>query len=254
MTQSISDHLLSVLSASQRSRTCVPITERVSDCPFRTTKGCLLMRPPCAITACPILCRHDRHYVKRADSMTALADLRADMTQRLILQAGVRTLEDATVSELTMRAVAKVSPISERTMFRYFATRDEFLAALAAELARTLALPPHPRTIEELLAMPSALYRSFDEKRNLMKASLHSDLSDHMRAGEAKQRWIAVGKLIDAYAPRVSEQRRKIASANIRFYLSGSTWHYYRFIFRFTLDDTITCAEAAIRQSLDSLR
>jgi len=186
--------------------------------------------------------------------MTALADLRIDMTQRLILQAGLRTLEEATVSELTMRAVAKASGISERTMFRYFATRDEFLAALAAELTRTLALPPHPRTIDELLAMPSALYRSFEEKRNLMKASLHSELSDHMRAGEAKQRWIAVGKLIDAYAPRAAEQRRKIASANIRYYLSGSTWHYYRFVFRFTLDDTIACAEAALRQSLDSLR
>lgn len=186
--------------------------------------------------------------------MTALADLRTDMTQRLILQAGLRTLEEATVSELTMRAVAKASGISERTMFRYFATRDEFLAALAAELTRTLALPPHPRTIDELLALPAALYRSFEQKRALMKASLHSELSDHMRAGEAKQRWLAVSKLIDAYAPRVPEQRRKIASANIRYYLSGSTWFYYRFIFRFTLEDSIACAEAAVRQSLDSLR
>src|SRR5437868_3162739 len=186
--------------------------------------------------------------------MTALADLRTDLTQRLILEAGLRTLEEAAVGELTMRAVAKASGISERTMFRYFATRDEFLDALTAELVRTLALPPHPRTIRELLAMPAALYRSFEEKRNLMKASLHSELSDRIRATEAKHRWIAVGKLIDAYAPRAPEARRKIASANIRFYLSGSTWHYYRFIFRFTVEDAIACAEAALRQSLDSLR
>jgi AcrR family transcriptional regulator len=186
--------------------------------------------------------------------VTALTDLRTDMTQRLILQAGLRTLEEDAAAELTMRAVAKASGISERTMFRYFATRDDLLDALAAELVRTLALQPHPRTIDDLVAMPAALYRSFEEKRNLMRASLQSELSNHIRATFAKERWIAVGKLIDAFAPRAPEPRRKIASANIRFYLSGSTWHYYRFIFRFTLEDTIACAEAAIRQSLDSLR
>src|SRR5947209_8885389 len=106
----------------------------------------------------------------------AARGLRTDMTQRLsfrpVIGRGKRCRR-----ELTMRAVAKACGISERTMFRYFASRDDFLDALAAELVRTLALPPHPRTIDELLAMPPTLYRSFEEKHNLMRASLKSELS-----------------------------------------------------------------------------
>ena len=45
-------------------------------------------------------------------------------------------------------------------------------------------------------------------------------------------------KLIPYRAPNAPEARRKIAAANIRYFLSGTTWHYYRFVFRFTLGET----------------
>ena len=74
----------------------------------------------------------------------SLAARHADLTQRVILDSAVELLERASVNELSMRAIAKQAGISERTVFRYFANRDELLDAIALEVSRRFELPPHP--------------------------------------------------------------------------------------------------------------
>ncbi len=182
-----------------------------------------------------------------------LADRQADFTRRLILDTAVRSLEHTSIGELTLRAVAKAANISERTVFRYFATREEFLDAVAEAVRDEMALPPAPTSVEELLAMPRALYGRFEAVRELTKAALHSELFHRMRESQARVRWTAVQGIVDALAPRRSARERKLAAANIRFYLAASAWHYFRFYFGFSLEDSIACAETAIRQSLDGL-
>lgn len=186
--------------------------------------------------------------------ITSLVDRQSDLTRRLILQAAAERLERAPVGELTVRAVAKHANISERTVFRYFATRDEFLDAVADEVRARLDLPPAPRSVEEVLAAPRALYARFEAMRELTKAALHTDLFHRMRQAQAQERWKAVRKVVDQIAPRRSERERRIAAANIRYYLAATAWHYHRFYFGFSLEDSIACAETAIRQSLDGIR
>lgn len=184
----------------------------------------------------------------------SLVDRQTDLTRRLILDTAVALLEGSTpLGELTVRAVAKQANVSERTVFRYFATREEFLDGVADAVRDKLALPPAPSTVEELLAAPRALYTRFEAVREVTRAALHTDLFHRMRESHAKVRWTAVQAIVDAAAPRRSERERRLAAANIRFYLAASTWHYFRFYFRFSLEDAIACAEMAIRQSLDGL-
>lgn len=185
--------------------------------------------------------------------LATLADRRNDLTRQLILDAALDTLERATVGELTVRAVAKHANISERTVFRYFASRDEFLDAVADAVRAEMALPEPPRTLEELRAAPRQLYRAFEDKLGLVRAALHSELFHRMRETQAKTRWLAIRSLLDAAAPERSDRERRIAAANIRYFLAASTWHYYRFYFGFSLKETVACAEAAIGQALDAL-
>lgn len=185
--------------------------------------------------------------------MSTLTEQQTDLTQRLILDAALQTLQDESVGGLTVRAVAKKAGISERTVFRYFATRDEFLDAIAAEISSQMHVP-HPRSLEDLLAMPRMLFSSLEARRDLIRASLHTDVSERIMQTNGRQRWIAIRKIVDAYAPRAPEAQRKIAATNIRYYLSAATWNYYRFVFRFSLEETIECAETAMRLALDSLR
>jgi AcrR family transcriptional regulator len=184
----------------------------------------------------------------------SLLDRQTDLTRRLILDTAAALLEGSTpLGELTVRAVAKQANISERTVFRYFPARDEFLDAVAAAVHERMALPAPPSSVEELLAAPRALYSRFEARRELTRAALHTELFHRIRESQAKVRWTAIQGIVDAAAPRAAARERRIAAANIRFYLAASTWHYYRFYFRFSLEDTIACAETAIRQSLDGL-
>jgi AcrR family transcriptional regulator len=182
-----------------------------------------------------------------------LSDRRNDLTRQVILDAALDTLEHASVGELTVRAVAKHANISERTVFRYFASREEFLDAVADAVRAEMALPEPPRTLAELRAAPGELYRAFENKQALVRAALHSELFHRMRETGAKTRWVAISSLVDEAAPKRTDRERKIAAANIRYFLAASTWHYYRFYFGFSLKETIACAEAAIGQALDSL-
>jgi AcrR family transcriptional regulator len=187
-------------------------------------------------------------------AVPTLAERRADLTERLILDAAVQLLETSSLAEVTARAVARHAGISERTIFRYFATREAFLDAIAEEVRRRMNVPPPPISLDELLRAPRALYSAFEAKEKLTNAALHTELFERMRETQARDRWVAVRKIVDSHAPRRPERDRRIAAANIRYYLSATSWHYYRFYFGFSLEDTIACAETAIRQALDALR
>jgi AcrR family transcriptional regulator len=171
----------------------------------------------------------------------------------VILDAAVGLLERAPVNELSVRAVARHANISERTVFRYFATRDDLLDAVANEVSRRLDLPPHPSSVEELLAYPEAAYARFEATVALTKAALHSELYHRIRSADADRRGAAIRALIDRAAPTRSEHERKLAAANIRYYLIASTWHYYRFYFGLSLEDSVECARLAIAQALQGL-
>ena len=78
--------------------------------------------------------------------MSSLTALHADLTERLILDSAIAVLEDDAFNGLTVRAVAKRAGIAERTIFRYFASRDEFLDAIGRDITRLLQMPPAPKT------------------------------------------------------------------------------------------------------------
>jgi AcrR family transcriptional regulator len=182
-----------------------------------------------------------------------LADRRNDLTREIILEAALATLERGSVEDLTVRAVAQQANISERTVFRYFADRDALLDAIAGALRARLDLPPAPCALDALTVYPGALYRRFEAQRSLTVAALHSDLYPRMVESEAKERWNAVRALLDEAMPTCPPRARKIAAANIRYYLAASTWYYYRFRLHLGIADTVACAETAIRDTLAGL-
>lgn len=189
-----------------------------------------------------------------AASMATLAQRRNDLTRKLIVDAALDMLKLGPVAEVTVRAVAKRAEISERTVFRHFRSRDELLDGVADSVREKLALPSAPGSIAELLEAPRALYEAFEAHARLIDSVLHSEVFLRMRDTQAKTRWKAIRKLVDDLAPQSPDRDRKIAAANIRFYLAASSWYYFRFNFDFTLEESIACAETAIRQALAGLR
>jgi len=183
----------------------------------------------------------------------SLAARHADLTQRVILDAAVDLLETRSVSELSVRAVAKHAHISERTIFRYFAARDDMLDAVAAEVAIRTQAPPNPRTVAELLAYPEAIFARYEETSALTLAAMHSELFHRIRTTDAERRGATIRALVDREAAARPERERRHAAANIHYHVVASTWRYYRFYFGFPLADAVACARMAIRQTLTGL-
>jgi AcrR family transcriptional regulator len=186
-------------------------------------------------------------------STPSLVDRHTDATQSLILDSAVELLARDGVRELTFRAVAKHAGISERTVFRYFATRDAFLDAVTAEVARRIAPPPVPAVLEGLRTYPRALYSNFESRGALTRAGLHSEIYDRMREVAAGQRWRDIRALVDDAAPHRTARERKLAAANLRYYLAAATWHYFRSYFGFSLEETIEAAERAVGLVIDDV-
>lgn len=184
---------------------------------------------------------------------SALLSRQADLTQRLILDAGISLLESGQVADLSVRAVARRAEVSERTVFRYFATRDDLLDALAAEVSSRLQTPPPPQTVEQLLAYPAAIYARFEESSALAQAALHSELVHRIRRTDAGKRYAAIRAILDREAPGRTERERRLTAANIQYYVVASTWRYYRFYFGFPVEDAVECARLAIGHALAGL-
>ena len=184
---------------------------------------------------------------------TTLNEKRQDLTRGLILDGAFALLKDGAIRELTVRAVAQHAGMSERTVFRYFPARDALLDAVAEYLREHMATPALPGTLEGLLAAPGVLYRAFEERADHTRAALHPDLVGRVRSLQAGARWEAVHGLLESIAPQAGEAQRRIAAANICYHLTASSWHYYRTAFGFGLDESIACAETALRQSLQEI-
>lgn len=187
-------------------------------------------------------------------SIILLKDRHTDATQKLILSTAIELLERSGVTELTIRAVAKQAGMSERTIFRYFPSRDEFLDAVASTAVSGMNTPAPPTSVKELLNYPEPLYRAFEKRSSLVIAGLHTDIFRRVRVESAQERWNAVTKLIDKLASHRSKKERKIAATNISYFLSASTWHYYRTNFELSLDETIDCAKSAVRLVIEDLK
>lgn len=193
------------------------------------------------------------HYVRHCDiesyymsSTISLKDRHTDATQKLIVSTAVELLETDGVAATTARAVAKKAGISERTVFRYYGSRDELLDAVAEEAAAKMHTPQPPDDVNELPEYVSVLYRRFEEFEPLLREALHTEISKRIRATVARRRWISVRSLIDASASHRSPSDRKIAATNISYYLSASTWQYYRFTFDLSAKDAERYARSAV--------
>jgi len=184
-----------------------------------------------------------------------IANCRADLTQRLILDAAVDLLETTSASKLSVRAVAKRAEISERTVFRYFAAREDLLDAWAVEVARRTQAPPNPNTVAELLAYPEAIFARYEETSALTLAAMHSELFHRIRTTDAENRGRRSAPWSTARPPagRGASGGSRLPISTTTWLPAPSTWRHFRFYFGFPLEDAAACARMAIRQTLAGL-
>jgi AcrR family transcriptional regulator len=112
----------------------------------------------------------------------------AELTRELIMRTVAQLLEEGAPSELAVPEVARRSGVSLRTVYRYFPTRDELLAAAGEWIADQFLEPHLPARLAEIPENWAGNAARFDEHEALFRAMALTAAGQSVRSGRRRQR------------------------------------------------------------------
>jgi AcrR family transcriptional regulator len=146
-----------------------------------------------------------------------LREEQAATTRVRILSAVADLLEDDAADELTMPRVAAASGVSLRTLYRYYATRDELLEAAGRWIGDELFGHPYPRDLDETAELFRVGCADFDERPGLVRAMAFSQLGREARGHRREERLAAIRKALLDEVGDVPEEDLRRAEAVLSY-------------------------------------
>jgi AcrR family transcriptional regulator len=183
--------------------------------------------------------------------MTSSSSLRRDQgnaVRERILAAAIAVVENG--EEPNMRTVAIAASIAERTLYRYFPSREELHAALA-QAVRGRAGAPMADDVSGLERYVHVLYTTFDRNARLTRALLSAAWAPANVRRTANLR--ALRAIIDAGFPRAPLADRASAAASLRIPLSAAGWQYLADC-AFDLAESIAHVQWLVRTVIEKLQ
>lgn len=172
-----------------------------------------------------------------------------EATRQAILEAGGELLLERSNDGFTVQDVADRAGLTHRTVYRYFPTRQELLAATARLLTSGLGDDfEHVSTVEEWLdALEPHLTRveaNLALLRRLLAAVLASEDGplDSSRDRDTR-RW----DVFRAEFPHLSEREARRTFATLRHVTSSSSYLLYRLRFQLAPDESVEAILTAAR-------
>jgi AcrR family transcriptional regulator len=155
----------------------------------------------------------------------SLREENAAETRELLLTTALTIIERG--EEPTMRAIAHEARVGERTVYRYFETRDALHLALVPKLSGRMGVPLC-ETYAELTTYATDLYRAFETNRQLNITMLTASWAQPAFTRSRKKNLADMRRLVDAAFPAAPADARSAATSVLRNHLSGSGWMYLR--------------------------
>jgi len=180
----------------------------------------------------------------------SLRQEQAEATRRRLVEAAVAVIEDG--RQCTMRSTAKEAGVAERTIYRYFESREQLAEAIGEALGPR-AGAPLPDSTAELSQYARRLFTTFDDNARLVTnmvfgAALEQDFERSRAKNLADLRAI-----IDRDYPRAGLRDRRAAAASLRALLSGAGWVYLRISCGLPNAEVIRSAQWSIDTALQRL-
>jgi AcrR family transcriptional regulator len=131
---------------------------------------------------------------------SALRQDQTEATRTRILDALVRTMAKG-VAGLSVPAVAREAGVSVPTMYRYFKTKADLVAALAPYLVGKAGLMEIPKEADDLGTVVRELYRRNEAMDLETRAALASELGQEVRRRTMPQRVAMIRAEIARWTP-----------------------------------------------------
>ncbi|HWM87512.1 MAG TPA: TetR/AcrR family transcriptional regulator [Kofleriaceae bacterium] len=163
----------------------------------------------------------------RAPYRSRLRDSQAAATRGRILEAVAAVLERG--EEPTFALVASQAGCQERTVYRYFPTREQLASAFWEWQYEVVA--PSERSassLDELLDMVGRAFTAFDGRAELVRAMLHTRHGREARLSDNPQRRAMVLRCVDSALPGLDRRTRRQVAAATQALFSAATWEVLR--------------------------
>lgn len=147
----------------------------------------------------------------------SLREQHATATRERILGAVADLLERGAVEELTIPAVAEVSGVSLRTIYRYYPTREQLMEAAGRWIGDELLKHPYPRDLDEVADLYQEGARDFDARPGLVRALAFSQLGQRVRGYRRRERLEAIGRTLRSELTGLSESELRQAEGVLAY-------------------------------------
>jgi AcrR family transcriptional regulator len=148
----------------------------------------------------------------------------ADLTRARVITA-VAELIEAGDPQITFQALARVSGIPERTIYRHFPDKDAVLEAFWRWLNDDIAVPQDPESPDQLAPYARALFAAFDRRGGLVRAMLASPSGQKLRDDHAAARHAKFDRALAPLAARLPEADARCLTAATEAICSAPGWH-----------------------------
>ena len=150
-------------------------------------------------------------------STTSLRDQQAALARERILRAVAELLERDAAEELTVPQVAELSGVSLRTVYRYFPTREELLAAAGRFIGGELLQQGYPTSLDDVADSFERACADFDERPGLVRAMALSQVGREARSSRRRERLAAIREALDAEVGGLPERELRQAEAVLAY-------------------------------------
>jgi AcrR family transcriptional regulator len=151
----------------------------------------------------------------RDDRLMGLREDHRELTRRTVLSAVLELVAEGALDQLSVPAVSRRSGVSLATIYRYFPTKDDLLAAAAEEPSRQALSADHPRRADDddLAAFQRAMWHGFSANLPLLRHQITSEAGREMRVArlERGRRQLADYVVRDGIDPASAEGERLIS-------------------------------------------
>jgi AcrR family transcriptional regulator len=145
-------------------------------------------------------------------------------TRELILEAVTRLLRNRELTDLSLALVAREAGITERTVYRHFATREQLLEATWAAVNEKLGMREFPKTAAELVERPLTVFPALEEQAEVIRAMLASPQGRELRLRVNRERQAAIRAAVRDARPKLREPGFTRLCAAVQLLYSASGW------------------------------
>ena len=159
---------------------------------------------------------------------TGIRDAHKELTRERILDAAIDLLNDDSLDALTNADVAKAAGVTERTVYRHFASREDLLKAAWGQLQKRISSGGFIQSAADLVALPPSLFAQFDTLPGAVHASAFSPAGLEMRKAVNEERKQAFLKAVREARPDLKGETLMRMTAICQIICSAWSWSIMR--------------------------